>query len=303
MGAADVKRVCWFYDTPYLEDRQLESCFDLALVFDRSHLPWLQEIFGEKTDYLPAATAFDRFLPNGLFPPPPTPLTYVGATGYRLSRPYLEQNRALVQPLVQCVTRVVQECWEEGIEVLQRRLLEETARWNPAGGREWTWLMLQLAASRMRAAFLSAVQPLGLTIYGDGYWGKREWVGNLVEAYAGRSLHYETETPEVYAASAINLNLCHPQIKEGVPMRVYDVLACGGFLLTEYRPVLEEQFTVGRDLDVFRTPRELAEKAAYYLAHPEARQEIARHGRETVLQHHTYVQRLSTLMERLGVTA
>jgi spore maturation protein CgeB len=170
---------------------------------------------------------------------------------------------------------------------------------NPTHDERFKRLVLQLAASRLRISYLTAAQAFGLTIYGDGLWGKREYSGNLINSYAGRSLDYETETPDVYAASTINLNLFHPQIIEGVPMRVYDVLACGGFLLSQYRPVLEEQFTIGKDLDVFHNPHELAEKVDYYLQYEDERNAIAQHGQQTVLQHHTYSQRLQQIVEWL----
>jgi len=54
---------------------------------------------------------------------------------------------------------------------------------------------------------------------------------------------------------------------------------------------LEEEFSIGRDLETFRTPEELSEKVYYYLRHDSERTKVARKGQERVLKHYTYVQR------------
>jgi spore maturation protein CgeB len=82
-------------------------------------------------------------------------------------------------------------------------------------------------------------------------------------------------------------------------VRVYDVLACGGFLLTEYRPSLEEEFAVGRDLETFRTPEELRDKIEYYIEHDSQRRRIAQSGQRTVLENYTYVQRGREFLKRV----
>lgn len=296
MGQHGVKRVCWFYDRMYDLDPSLSDCYDLVLTFDRRHIEFLQPLFGERVRYLPAAAGMETFQPNGSIIPP-TSVTFVGATGLRRSMQYIEQNRAISMQLLQIINRIISAGWSLSPTELQKQLDRETRHLNPENEPKFTRFVLQLAASRLRISYLSAAQFFGLTIYGDALWGKREMSGHLVKSYAGHSLDYETQTPEVYAASAINLNLFHPQIVEGIPMRVYDVLACGGFLLSQYRPVLEEQFTIGKDLDVFHNPSELAEKIRFYLQHEDQRREMAAHGRETVLQHHTYRHRIRQIMQ------
>jgi len=88
----------------------------------------------------------------------------------------------------------------------------------------------------------------------------------------------------IYAASTINLDLHagHQQIN-GISSRVFEVLCCGGFALTEYRKDLEEFFDIGREIDVFSSPEEAKEKIDHYLSHPDERQKMERLGREKVL--------------------
>ena len=66
--------------------------------------------------------------------------------------------------------------------------------------------------------------------------------------------------------------------------RVYDVLACGGFLLTDYNPGLEDEFEIGHDLVVFRNRQELKDQVHYFLSHPEEREEIGAGAGESPCQ-------------------
>lgn len=108
-------------------------------------------------------------------------------------------------------------------------------------------------------------------------------------------IDYATELGKVYQCSKINLNFTLPSIESGVPQRVFDVLAYGGFLMTNTQPELSSCFTSGEDLVVFHNLAELKELAAYYLAHEEERACIAACGKRTVLQNYTY----EHLMERV----
>lgn len=113
------------------------------------------------------------------------------------------------------------------------------------------------------------------------------------------SVDYWTQMPKVFHESRINLNLTIPNIKTGIPLRVWDVLGAGGFLLTNYQPELEHYFEIGKDLEVFENKRELAEKVSYYLEHEDERQKIARRGFEKVKALHSYERRMEEMMEIL----
>jgi spore maturation protein CgeB len=86
-----------------------------------------------------------------------------------------------------------------------------------------------------------------------------------------------------------------PASRQASP-RVYEVLACGGFLLCDDRPDVRALFEDGRDLSIFSDLSDLREKARYYLSHERERKEIAAHGRAKVLAEHTYRHRVSALI-------
>lgn len=108
---------------------------------------------------------------------------------------------------------------------------------------------------------------------------------------------YTTKMPRVFHRSKINLNITLRCITSGVSLRVMDVLAAGGFLLTSYTPEIEEYFVDGVDLAIARTPEEMIDKTAYYLEHDEERKEIALHGQRTVFEKFSYTKLLPQILK------
>jgi spore maturation protein CgeB len=95
----------------------------------------------------------------------------------------------------------------------------------------------------------------------------------------------------------INLNVFHEQCADSTNSRVYDVLAAGGFLLTEDKPCLSREFQPGRHFATFSSPAEAREKVEYYLAHEDEREAMAREGQRHVVENHTFVHRCRELLK------
>ncbi|MDD3415228.1 MAG: DUF3880 domain-containing protein [Lachnospiraceae bacterium] len=93
---------------------------------------------------------------------------------------------------------------------------------------------------------------------------------------------YHNEMPVIFANSKINLNLTLRSIRSGIPLRVLDILACGGFCLTNWQPEIEEYFSPGRELETFGSLEEGMEKIEFYLTHNDMRMKIAERGLEKV---------------------
>ena len=108
---------------------------------------------------------------------------------------------------------------------------------------------------------------------------------------------YYDEMPFVFRDSKINLNITIRSIQTGLSQRVWDVLGCGGFLLTNYQMEIPEYLEIGKDLDCFENAAELKEKVAYYLAHEEERIAIAKHGYETVKSKHTCKHQVAEILK------
>lgn len=105
-----------------------------------------------------------------------------------------------------------------------------------------------------------------------------------------------TEMPLVFHYSKINLNITAKAIRTALPLRIFDVLACEGFLLTNYQSELADCFEIGNDLVCYTDEEDLLSKTEYYLAHEEERREIAHNGLETVTRYHNYPERLLQML-------
>ncbi len=87
-----------------------------------------------------------------------------------------------------------------------------------------------------------------------------------------------TEMPKIFHLSKINLNFTSKPIRTGLPLRLWDILGAGGFVLTNFQSEIPEYFEVGKDLDIYASEEELMEKIQYYLEHEKERQAIAESG-------------------------
>ena len=101
----------------------------------------------------------------------------------------------------------------------------------------------------------------------------------------------------VYQNSKISLNISLKGIEGGTPQRVLDILGAAGFVMTNYCPETAEIFEEDKEIVMFRTPEELAEKADYYLTHDAEREKIARNGYEKVMRCYTYERKIKELLD------
>lgn len=108
---------------------------------------------------------------------------------------------------------------------------------------------------------------------------------------------YDMEVSHVYQQSRINLNITLHCIETGISQRVFDVMAAGGFLLSNYQEELEELFVPGEDLVLYHNMEELRYYVEYYLTHEEERQRIARNGQRKVLKYHDFQNRMSRVLD------
>ena len=106
------------------------------------------------------------------------------------------------------------------------------------------------------------------------------------------------EMPLIFNCSKINLNITAKSIRSGLPLRIFDVLGAGGFLITNYQSELPEIFTIGKDLVAYESPEHLKELCTYYLRHEDERLEIAHNGYETIAKYHTYDIRLLQIIDK-----
>jgi spore maturation protein CgeB len=129
------------------------------------------------------------------------------------------------------------------------------------------------------------------------------------------------EMVDVFASSRINLNLSNASEVPGVKARLrrllhfhpppprppqikgrnFEVPGCGGFLLTERVPHLERYFELDREVGVFDTADDLADRVRYWRENEDERHEVAEAGYRRVMSEHTYDHRFAEIFKELGL--
>lgn len=109
------------------------------------------------------------------------------------------------------------------------------------------------------------------------------------------------ESTFIFRCSKINLNITSRSIRTGIPLRIFEIMGSGGFLLTNYQEDMLEYFEPGVDFIYYDSYEDLIEKVDYYLSNEKERQQIARNGYEKIRNGHTYRHRLDSMMEIMNI--
>ncbi len=108
---------------------------------------------------------------------------------------------------------------------------------------------------------------------------------------------YFDEMPLVFKLSKINLNITLRSIQHAIPLRVYDILGAGGFLLSNYQVDLARHFIPDEDFVYYEDRRDLINKIDYYLKHDDERAAIARNAHDRVASEHTFDVRAGQIID------
>lgn len=98
----------------------------------------------------------------------------------------------------------------------------------------------------------------------------------------------QEEMPIIFNRSKININTTSKPIRTGLPLRIFDILSCGGFCISNYQEEIPELFTPGEEIVMYESLDELKELCAYYLDHEDERRQIAEAGFEKLKYNYTY---------------
>jgi spore maturation protein CgeB len=141
-----------------------------------------------------------------------------------------------------------------------------------------------------------ALLPFSPLVAGDPGW--RELLPEGGRRLLG-PLDYYRDLPGFYPRSLVNFNATSLQMKGAVNQRLFDVPACGAFLLTDWREQLNGLFESARETACYRDPGEIPGLVRHYLDHPGERDRIAEAARKRVLAEHDYTHRLKSMLKTL----
>lgn len=109
------------------------------------------------------------------------------------------------------------------------------------------------------------------------------------------------ESSFIFRYSKINLNITLRSIRTGIPLRAFEIMGNGGFLLTNYQQDFLDFFEPGTDFVYYDSYEDLLQKVDYYLSNEEERKKIAENAFEKIKKYHTYRHRLDKMTEIMGL--
>lgn len=159
--------------------------------------------------------------------------------------------------------------------------------------------LIQLEASRIRrlrrVRQLLAFSPL---VVGDTYWKRVLKRDGSAFAWLAR-LDYEKELPLLYRSSPALVDIPTLQSSAAVNQRAFDVPACGGFVVSESSPALDELFEPGLEAVSYQNDEDMLLQISRWLKDKQGRHRIMLAARKRILAQHTYEHRLIALIRRM----
>jgi spore maturation protein CgeB len=105
---------------------------------------------------------------------------------------------------------------------------------------------------------------------------------------------------DLYNQSRININIHHPQSKEGLAIRTFEIIGAGGFQLVERQKAALEFFEENKHMAFYDSKEEFVDKADYFLKHDGLRKQIAENCYYLAMQKHTWKHRMKEMFEMMG---
>ena len=138
---------------------------------------------------------------------------------------------------------------------------------------------------RMKA-FLLLENKVGTAIY------SKDKVKGLDNTFMGGEISYD-KTPDIYRNSKVNLNISFSGIESGIPLRVLDIIGCGGLVCSNPQPEIFEYFTPNESIVTFDSIEELMDKVIFLVNNDTVRNEIINEGMNIIKKAFSYEDRIN----------
>ena len=314
-----VKYLCWTVDCPVPElySKSIQHGTNRIFLFDRAQYEAIYPYNSEGVYYLPLAAASERFdqviaditkKDREIFT---SDISFVGSL-------YIEKNplRNLASKLPEFTTGYINGVVEASLKVMGYNFMEETitdelvkalkkADQNFYAPKDNLTNIDRFIAAHsylgMQAAEKDRIRTLNtLAQYFNVDLYTRSDVSELKNVHVHGGVKTLTEMPKIFHLSKINLNMTIKPIQTGLPLRIFDIMGCGGFCMTNYQAEIPELFEIGTDLEAYGSLEELVDKCSYYLTHEDERARIALNGYRKVKEYHSYVNRMVEMIRTIS---
>lgn len=311
-----VPYVCWSVDSPVPElfSNALKNTCNRIFLFDKAQCNFFSPVNPACIHYLPLATNVKRWervvldMTEDDYDAYGADVSFVGSLYTEKCRfdalSLSDHTRGFVDGLIEAQLKVFGCNFIS--ESLTEEVIREIAEADPGFYKsddvyaDMSRYLVSHQYIGMKLAAVERARTLNrLSAHFDVSLCTRSDASGLPRVHCKGGVSTLTEMPKVFQASRINLNMTMRPIETGLSLRVWDVLGCGGFLLTNYQAEIPDYFEIGRDLETYESMEELEEKVHYYLTHDEERVEIAINGYEKVAKYHTYEIRLAHMIKVL----
>lgn len=303
----------WFVDNPHLILHEYEhpgTDNTVLFTFDAGNLDRLRTKGFSNVHYLPLATDPDRFRPGAGNGTPASWTADVSFVGNSMTRPVADSlaKADLPRALILDYREVARDFGGSGEAEVARFLEARQPDWaaahralpTPENRLALESLLTWEATRQYRLDCVRQTLEFAPLVVGD-----QGWKDQLPPTPAWRhlpGLDYYADLPRFYPSSKINFNCTSRQMIGAVNQRVFDVPACGGFVLTDYREQMEGLFDLDCEAVVYRSPEEIPELIQALLADSRRRKKITAAARQRILHEHTYTARLARLLETMRRT-
>ena len=156
--------------------------------------------------------------------------------------------------------------------------------------------VLFVGSGDLRRIFLLEAIRDHVTVRGNRWQRNAPLISSALNARIDDRPVWGQELHSLLNSAKIVLNITRTDFygaETGVNLRIFEALAAGCFLLTDHCPEIAELFSIGEELETFRSSEELAHKVRYYLTHGAEREQIAHAGALAFNRKHTWKARLS----------
>lgn len=138
-----------------------------------------------------------------------------------------------------------------------------------------------------------------VTVFGNRWQRNFPLISDELRARITDRPVWGDELHQLLARAKIVLNITRTDFygaETGVNLRIFEAVAAGCFLLTDHCDEIEDLFEIGKEIETFRSARELAEKVGFYLKNDDARAAIAERGNERFMKSHTWLARVQQML-------
>jgi len=316
----DLPYISWIYDSPYVRLYHFSTVFPInhIFVFDSSvyfefHNQGINTVhflpMAANTDRLGAMTDFADFDKTGW--KNCHEVAFIGSLYtekhqfYQRMKGISEYTRGYLEGMMAAQRQIygdnfIQRMLEKNPEIIKdmQNSLPMTTRSD--GVETIEYLFAQYVINRE----ITALERQDLLTEVSKKYGMDLYTPDKSLAMTGAVNHgpvdYYDFAPYVFKKARINLNISLRSIISGIPLRAFDIMGAGGFLLTNYQSDFLEFFVPDEDFVYFDSKYDMMEKIEYYLAHEEERAEIAANGYKKICENHTYKHRVDEMLSYLN---